>query len=96
MSAEGLERKPLGGQWGLNPGQGDMMEGDGPLASTKWVLTYHCVQKGTSIYQKKIHTEKVYPCMACACGRACLGAILRASMLAQTLCIAAGFVGPPP
>ena len=42
MRAEGLERKPLGGQWSLNPGQGDMMEGYGPLASTKWVSKHHC------------------------------------------------------
>ena len=42
MRAEGLEREPLGGQWGLNPGQGDMMERDWPLTSTKWVLKHHC------------------------------------------------------
>ena len=42
MRAEGLEHKPLGGQWGLNPGRGDIMEGDGPLASTKWMLKHHC------------------------------------------------------
>ena len=78
---------------GIEPRGILVLKGVGPLASTKWCeSTVASMVKSEYIPEKKIESVPLHGvCEA----KHVVRTILRASMLAHTMCIAGGVLGPP-